>query len=359
MQHRRSVERNGRALQSVSPASYGSSPEHLILLWILREGPRDQVIALRHQRSCSRCSNKSLVSALKMELDHSRGQIKELLREKQAERQEIDNLMKQVTEHKLVRKNKEQDRIKAAVQPVRDELEKERRLRKRSESMHRKLARELSENLCDEFARGIREYEQEVRFLKHRHEIDHVDGENPERLILHISEAWLDERMQMKLTEGKTDTKEKNSVVDMLSLMKNIPVITTHSVTNPKKLPTESKARGAVNFMGTMPSRAVNLAVFEPSSMNKCLPNHSLSSDGDKVHPECSLREESYVKSVLKDRPSPARQRVSNVTSPDFKKTDACLNLLPGCKEYTLKAKLLEARLEARQSRAKAARGST
>lgn len=37
-------------------------------------------------------------------------------------------------------------------------------------------------------------------------------------MVLHISEAWLDERMQMKLEEAENDLTEKNTVVDKLSL---------------------------------------------------------------------------------------------------------------------------------------------
>ncbi|KAL6311551.1 hypothetical protein AAG906_005183 [Vitis piasezkii] len=260
MQHHRSVERNGRALQPVSPASYSSSMEvahynpavtptssldfkgrigessynlktSTELLKVL-----NRIWSLEEQHA----STISLVKALKMELDHSRARIKELLQEKQTERQEMDDLMKQVAEDKLIRKTKEQDRIKAAVQSVRDELEDERKLRKRSETLHRKLARELSEvkssfsnalrelerekkarilleDLCDEFAKGIREYEQEVRSLKHKPEKDRVARENSDRLVLHISEAWLDERMQMKLAEARCDVAEKNTIVDKLS----------------------------------------------------------------------------------------------------------------------------------------------
>ncbi|KAK8565748.1 hypothetical protein V6N13_020827 [Hibiscus sabdariffa] len=498
MQHRRSVERNGRAPQSISPASCGSSLEiapynpavtpstsldfkgrserssyslktSSELLKVL-----NRIWSLEEQHA----SNMSLVNALKMELDHSRGQIKELLREQQTERHEVDNLMKQVTEDKFVRKNKEQDRIKAAVQPVRDELENERRLRKRSESMHRKLARELLEvrssfanalkelererkarilleNLCDEFARGVREYEQELRFLKHKHEIDHVDGENHERLILHISEAWLDERMQMKLAEGQTDLAEKNSIVDKLSLdietfleakrstgsrksdlqgkcshqhsLESFPlneaVSAPHGAADeeyssdsdsqcyePKKTANRVQSKGSCKFHGdnalachreelgnqnstrkkvqsqdaikSSKSRSFrgqfdeHMARGETSLDNKVkrnrshglsssnvldslIRNHSLSSEGDKVHPECSLREESCVQSVFKGRASasPVRQWVSKLTPPDFEKTDSCLKLPPGLKENTLKAKLLEARLEGQQSRAKAAKG--
>ncbi|KAG4119729.1 hypothetical protein ERO13_D11G098500v2 [Gossypium hirsutum] len=494
MQHRRSVEQNGHAPQYVSPASCGSSLEiapynsaiapsssldfqgrtersgyslktSTELLKVL-----NRIWALEEQH----VSNMSLVNALKMELDHSRGQIKELLQEKQTERQEMDNFMKQVTEDKLVRKNKEQDRIKAAVQPVRDELENERRLRKRSESMHRKLARELSEvrssfanafkelererkarilleNLCDEFARGIREYEQELRFLKHKYEIDHIDGENPERLILHISEAWLDERMQMKLAEGRTDLAEKNSIVDKLSLdietfleakrstgsrksdlkgncshqhsLESFPLneavsapqgaadeayssgsgsqcyelhktanrvqskgncklhgdnaLVSHREELGNRISSRKKAwsRDAIKssrFHGFRGQFEGQMATGAPVHDNKVkrngshgmssshvldrlMRNHSLSSEGDKVHPECSLREESF-QCVSKSRASPVRQWVSKLTSPDFEKSDSCLKLPPGFKENTLKAKLLEARLEGQQSRAKAAK---
>ncbi|KAA3475223.1 Plasma membrane-like protein isoform 1 [Gossypium australe] len=494
MQHRRSVEQNGRAPQSVSPASCGSSLEiapynpaiapsssldfqgrtersgyslktSTELLKVL-----NRIWALEEQH----VSNMSLVNALKMELDHSRGRIKELLQERQTERQEMDNFMKQVTEDKLVRKNKEQDRIKAAVQPVRDELENERRLRKRSESMHRKLARELSEvrssfanafkelererkarilleNLCDEFARGIREYEQELRFLKHKYESDHIDGENPDRLILHISEAWLDERMQMKLAEGRTDLAEKNSIVDKLSLdietfleakrstgsrksdlkgncshqhsLESFPL--NEAVSAPQGAADEAYSSGSdsqcyelhktanrVQSKGSCKLHGDNalvshheelgnrilsrkkawsrdaikssrfhsfrgqfdeqMATGAPVHDNKVkrngshrmssshvldrlMRNHSLSSEGDKVHPECSLREESF-QCVSKGRSSPVRQWVSKLTSPDFEKSDSCLKLPPGFKENTLKAKLLEARLEGQQSRAKAAK---
>ncbi|XP_014632609.1 uncharacterized protein At5g41620 isoform X2 [Glycine max] len=185
-------------------------------------------------------SNISLIKALKSELDHARVRIKELLRDRQADRHEIDDLMKQIAEDKLVRKSKEQDRLHAAVQSVRDELEDERKLRKRSESIHRKLARDLSEvkssltsavkelnqertrrklleDLCDEFARGINEYEREVHTVKHKSDKDWVQGADQDRLILHISESWLDERMQMQLEAGQNGFTDK-SIVDKLSL---------------------------------------------------------------------------------------------------------------------------------------------
>lgn len=183
-------------------------------------------------------SNVSIIRALKTELDHARSKIKELLRDQQVGRHEMDDLMKQIAEDKLVRKNKEQDRIHAAVQLVRDELEDERKLRRRSENLHRKLAKELSEmksalsnsvkelekerksrnlleDLCDEFAEGIKDYDKELHALKQKSDKDWTGRADGDRLILHISESWLDERMQMKLEESPTGLSQ-NSILDKL-----------------------------------------------------------------------------------------------------------------------------------------------
>ncbi|KAI3468656.1 hypothetical protein Pfo_025319 [Paulownia fortunei] len=259
MQHHRSAERSNHAIQPVSPASYGSSmeiapynpavtPSSSIELkgrtgetsYSLRTSTEllkvlNRIWSLEEQH----VSNMSLVKALKKELDHARSQIKVLVREQQADRHEMDELMKQITEDKLVRKNKEQDRINAAIQSMRDELEDERKLRKRSESLHRKLARELYdvkttlaniskelenerrsrnllEDLCDEFALGIRDYEKEMHALRQISDKDWTERADRDQLILHVSESWLDERIQMKLQTGH-GMPEKKSVVGKLS----------------------------------------------------------------------------------------------------------------------------------------------
>ncbi|PIN05107.1 hypothetical protein CDL12_22351 [Handroanthus impetiginosus] len=252
MQHHRTAERSNHAIQPVSPASYGSSmeiapynaaitPTSSIELkgrngetsYSLRTSTEllkvlNRIWSLEEQH----VSNMSLIKALKKELDHARSQIKVLVREQQADRHEMDELLKQIAEDKLVRKNKEQDRLNAAIQSMRDELEDERKLRKRSESLHRTLARELHEvkttlasvckelederksrnlveDLCDEFALGIRDYEKELR---QKSDKDWAERADRDQLILHVSESWLDERMQMmKLQPG-----ERKSVVDKL-----------------------------------------------------------------------------------------------------------------------------------------------
>ncbi|KAL0397963.1 UNVERIFIED_CONTAM: hypothetical protein Scaly_0244700 [Sesamum calycinum] len=179
----------------------------------------------------------SLVKTLKKELDESQNRIQELQQAKKRDQNEIDNLMKQITEYKVARK-KERDRVKDAIKLVEDKLEDELKLRRNSEKLHHKLAKELSEikssfsnalrdlererkartlleDLCDEFAKGIRDFEQEVRFMKHNFSKGQIGQEGNDRLILHISEAWLDERKQMKLADTR-DVSEKQSALDKL-----------------------------------------------------------------------------------------------------------------------------------------------
>ncbi|KAI3901363.1 hypothetical protein MKW92_024678 [Papaver armeniacum] len=269
MKHRRSTTGNASALPPLSPMSCSSSMEvttynrdittpssSLVLKGKNGEGyplktstellkVLNRIWSLEEQHAV----NISTVKSLKLELEQARSRIRELVRVRQADRREVDELVKQVTEEKLVRKNKEQGRIKNAVQSVRDELEAERKLRKRSESLHRKLARELSEvksslstalkdlqrernvqvlleQLCDEFAKGIGDYDQEVRTLKKKLEKDDSDNDLSDkndsedandRLILHVSEAWLDERMQMKLEDSRSDFAQRNTIVEKLS----------------------------------------------------------------------------------------------------------------------------------------------
>ncbi|XP_042436483.1 uncharacterized protein At5g41620-like [Zingiber officinale] len=182
-------------------------------------------------------SNAALVKALKMELEHAQARIKELMQERHAFHNEMDRLGEQINEANIIRRNKEHQKIQKAVQSIKEELEDERRLRRRSESLHRKLGRELSqakaacmnvardlekvsktnlllEELCDAFAKGISDYEHEVRLLKQKslkvcdHKVD--------RLVLHIAEAWLDEREQMNIAEAQGDLSNRSMVTDRL-----------------------------------------------------------------------------------------------------------------------------------------------
>ncbi|CAA3020254.1 Hypothetical predicted protein [Olea europaea subsp. europaea] len=182
--------------------------------------------------------NRSLIKTLTRELDYSNVKVKELLLEKKRDKQEIAELKKEITEGKVARKNKEHHQIKNAFELIEHKLEDERKLRKHSENLHYKLSRQLSEvkfllsnalnelkqeriarilleDLCDEFAKGIRDYEQEIRLLRQKSHENQIGREENDGLILHISEAWLDERMQINLTDAR-DVAGKPSVLDKL-----------------------------------------------------------------------------------------------------------------------------------------------
>ncbi|XP_074584047.1 LOW QUALITY PROTEIN: uncharacterized protein At5g41620-like [Curcuma longa] len=249
-------ERKIRAVKPASPASYSNSMEIAAVsqatpcsLLDLQEKKGEAGYGLRTSTELLKLlnrvwsleeqhdSNVSLVKALKVELEHAQAHIQELMQEHHLYRCEMDDLMKQLGDDKLIRRNKEQQKVKEAVQSVRDELEDERHLRRHSESLHRKLGKELSEvnavyanalkdldrerkscglleDLCDEFAKCITDYEQEVRELSQTtprdccHKVD--------RLVLHISEAWLDERVQMNIAEAQGDLAEKKTVAHRL-----------------------------------------------------------------------------------------------------------------------------------------------
>ncbi|XP_076895926.1 uncharacterized protein At5g41620-like [Bidens hawaiensis] len=255
MQHHRAIQRTHNAARAVSPETYGSSSMEVApynpavtptssIEFRLGNGETsyslktstellkvlNRIWSLEEQQA----SNITLVKALKRELDVARSKIKELARDRQSDRNELEQLMKQITEDKQGHGN-------ANIQSVRDELEGERKLRKRSEILHRKLARELYEtkaslanvlkdlekekksrvvleDVCDEFAWGIKNYEQELHALKHVN-LDNGKGLNNrsstrDGMILHISESWLDQRMQMK----QETTLTKKSIVEQLSL---------------------------------------------------------------------------------------------------------------------------------------------
>ncbi|EOA34917.1 hypothetical protein CARUB_v10020001mg [Capsella rubella] len=237
MKHHHLVERNDHALRPVSPTSYDSSLEVAPYNAAVSPGSSleyrgrrqagepnynlktstellkvlNRIWSLEEQHS----ANISLIKSLKTELSHSRARIKELLRCQQDDRRDMDDLVKQLAEEKLSKGTKEHDRLSSSVQS----LEDERKLRRRSESLYRKLAQELSEvkstlsnyvkemergtkskkvleRLCDEFAKGIKSYEREIHGLKQKLDKNWKGWDEQDQMVLCIAESWLDERIQ-------------------------------------------------------------------------------------------------------------------------------------------------------------------
>nr|CAB3449530.1 unnamed protein product [Digitaria exilis] len=172
------------------------------------------------------------------ELDQAQTHIQELMQERRRYRHEVSSMMRQLSENKLVRKHKDHGKIDTVVHSLQGEIKDERRLRRHLEDLHRKLGKELSEiksaflkavkdlekekkgnrlleDLCDQFAMGIRNYEEELRVVKQRNFKNYEL--NFDKSVLHISEAWLDERMQMQNSAAKEDLAHETTITERLS----------------------------------------------------------------------------------------------------------------------------------------------
>ncbi|KAJ6708220.1 hypothetical protein OIU85_028494 [Salix viminalis] len=151
---------------------------------------------------------------------------------------EIEYLVKHFEEEKAAWKNKERDRIRSAIACIAEELEIERKLRRQTERLNKKLGKELAdtkeslskaieeletekrakeilEQVCDELARGIGEERAEVEEMKKESAMVRNEVEK-EREMLQLADVLREERVQMKLSEAKYHFEEKNAAVESL-----------------------------------------------------------------------------------------------------------------------------------------------
>ncbi|KAF3790445.1 Uncharacterized protein EJ110_NYTH16450 [Nymphaea thermarum] len=212
----------------------------------------NRIWGLEEQHSTS----MSIVSALREELKKARVQIDRLVEEHRSDRREIEYMMKRVAEEKAAWKSRERERIQDVVQTAAAELEVERKLRRRMESMNKKLADELTETkallakaykelgserkvkqvmeeLCDELARGIREDKAEAEELKKESAKAWEEVER-EREMLQLADVWREERVQMKLADARFQLEEKNAVLDKLKKELEVFLKTKSPATNHK-----------------------------------------------------------------------------------------------------------------------------
>ncbi|XVF07593.1 hypothetical protein REPUB_Repub06bG0152900 [Reevesia pubescens] len=183
-------------------------------------------------------SSMSLISALHAELERARLQVNQLIQEQRSDQHDINYLMKCFAEEKAAWKNKEQKVVEAAIESIAGELEVERKLRRRFESLNKKLGKELAETktsllksvkelesekrarvvieqVCDELARDISEDKAEKEELK-RESAKVLEEVEKEREMLQLADVLREQRVQMKLSEAKYHLEEKNAAVDKL-----------------------------------------------------------------------------------------------------------------------------------------------
>ncbi|XP_019425234.1 PREDICTED: uncharacterized protein At5g41620 [Lupinus angustifolius] len=183
-------------------------------------------------------SSMSLISALHTELERARLQVNQLIQEQRSDQNEINYLMKCFAEEKATWKIKEQEIVEAAIESVAGELDVERKLRRRLESLNKKLGRELAETkasllkvvkelesekrareifeqVCNELARDVGEDKSEIEKQMKTSTRVYEEVEK-EKEMMQLKDMLREERAQKKLSEAKYQLEEKNAAVDKL-----------------------------------------------------------------------------------------------------------------------------------------------
>ncbi|KAI4976800.1 hypothetical protein ZWY2020_050407 [Hordeum vulgare] len=172
-------------------------------------------------------STASLLSALRSELDMARAHARQLAGQQSSRRGEVELMKKRLEAEARAWKSKQREKVAATVRVVCDELDGERRSRRRAERVNAKLgdalaeaerelererrSRERLEKVCDELVRGG-EVEEEAR-----REAQEAQAEvDREREMLRLADELREERVQMKLLEARLQFEEKNAVVEQL-----------------------------------------------------------------------------------------------------------------------------------------------
>ncbi|GLT40688.1 hypothetical protein SLA2020_148020 [Shorea laevis] len=182
-------------------------------------------------------SSMSLISALHAELERARLQVNQLIQEQRSEQNDINYLMKCFAEEKSAWKNKEQKVVEAAIESIAADLDVERKLRRRFESLNKKLGKELAETkafllkavkelesekrarvlfeqVCNEMARSINEDKTEAELKKESAKVR--EEVEKEREMMQVADILREEGVQMKLSDAKYQLEEKNAGVDKL-----------------------------------------------------------------------------------------------------------------------------------------------
>ncbi|RZS28193.1 hypothetical protein BHM03_00061761 [Ensete ventricosum] len=173
----------------------------------------------------------SVVSVLQAELEQAHCHINELKKERQSTKEKLDHFLKKLGEEKASWQINEHEKVRNIITSIKDDLNRERKSRKRMEILNSKLVnelaeaklsakqylqnyekerkeRELIEEVCDELAKEIGDDKAKVESLKRestkiREEVDE------ERKMLQMAEVWREERVQMKLVDAKLMLEEK------------------------------------------------------------------------------------------------------------------------------------------------------
>ncbi|XP_076941575.1 uncharacterized protein LOC143611198 [Bidens hawaiensis] len=173
-------------------------------------------------------SSMSLVSALHTELERACLQVNHIVKHHRVDQAELNDLLKHFAEEKQLWKSKTQHAINTAIESVANELAVEKKMRKRAESLNKKLGLELAETKAD-YGKLLKELESEKQTrevmekvcdelavdIKRESAKVHEEVEK-EREMMQLADKLREERVQMKLAEAKHQFEEKTALVDQL-----------------------------------------------------------------------------------------------------------------------------------------------
>ncbi|KDP39127.1 hypothetical protein JCGZ_00884 [Jatropha curcas] len=180
----------------------------------------------------------SMVSALETELEQAQACIQELEDERRSSKKKLEHFLKKVSEERAAWRSREHEKIRAFIDDIKADLNRERKNRQRLEIVNSKLVneladakvsakrymldyekerktRELVEEVCDELAKEIGEDKAEVEALK-RESMKLREEVDEERKMLQMAEVWREERVQMKLVDAKVALEQKYSEMNKL-----------------------------------------------------------------------------------------------------------------------------------------------
>ncbi|XP_039032210.1 uncharacterized protein LOC120167188 [Hibiscus syriacus] len=265
-------------------------------------------------------SAESVVSALEAELEQAQARIEELEREHQSSKKKLEHFLRKVSEERAEWRSKEHEKIRAFIDDVKADLNREKKNRRRMEIVNSKLvnelaaaklsakqymqsyekerkARELVEEVCDELAKEIAKDKAEVEALKRdsvmlREEVDE------ERKMLQMVGNWREDCAQMKLIDAKIALETRYSQMNKLVADLETFLRSRTGTLDPKDMrEAESLRQAAVSV--NAPNLDDILAVFEDEALpeaseteiESCVA-YSSASYASKVHtasPEISM----------------------------------------------------------------------
>ncbi|KAL8093465.1 uncharacterized protein LOC141692747 [Apium graveolens] len=149
------------------------------------------------------CTTKSLVAALKCELEQTQAKVGKLIQQQEVKESKIDCLMKKFAKERFSWKTKEQERIQNAVKSMARELEVEKKLKVQFQRLNRKLGKELAITKASLFTIEKVFDSANTKSTKSNKQVQ------KERQMFDAANISREARVQMKLSEAKSSVVDK------------------------------------------------------------------------------------------------------------------------------------------------------